>query len=85
MGGPPTALLRVGVDAGVAGGEEVLHGADVVDGDVQDVDLGQLLALAAPRQHRVRDLPVISVEAIKSGNRTTDISPHWTGQRALFD
>ena len=37
-------------------GEEVLHGADVVDGHVQDVDLGQLLALAAPGQHRVRDL-----------------------------
>ena len=48
--------LRVGVDAGVAGGEEVLHGADVVDGHVQDVDLGQLLALAAPGEHRVRDL-----------------------------
>ena len=37
------------VEAGVPGVEDVLKGADVIDGDVQDVDLGQLLALAAPR------------------------------------
>ena len=34
----------VAVEAGVPGVEDVLKGADVIDGDVQDVDLGHLLA-----------------------------------------
>ena len=48
-------------------GEEVLHGADVVDGHVQDVDLGQLLALAASGEHRVRDLRVRSAMRLSVG------------------
>ena len=56
--------LAEGPQARVTAVQKVLHGPDVVDGHVKDVDLGQLLAFSSTGQDRVGDLVTELLEGV---------------------